>query len=280
MMKTIIDKDDALALQRRINGGISPDSCLDSEQTLLQYATEKGARDCVRMLLYLGADANLSHRGLRPLGVAARHGHAAIMESLLAGGVALSPISTGNAMIIAARAGHADCVRLILEMDNANDMKLEALRTALVHKRGDCVSLLAAEWGHYAHNIEDFYETIEHTVLNADVRDFARFDAVRELIQSAPPPCTVNQAVLRNDRETLKRILSEGANPASPDIWGVGSTLLDIVDYGKDPAMASLLVQAGADPCSMGIYDDDEIESLFPWLLNIGGGTAQRSWQR
>lgn len=39
--------------------------------------------------------------------------------------------------------------------------------------------------------------------------------------------------------------------------------------------MASLLVQAGADPCSMGIYDDDEIESLFPWLLNIGGGTAQ-----
>ena len=34
-------------------------------------------------------------------------------------------------MIIAARAGHADCVRLLLEMDNADAMKFEALRTAL-----------------------------------------------------------------------------------------------------------------------------------------------------
>lgn len=271
MMKTMIDMDDAAALQRGINGGISADACLDNGQTLLQYATEKGARDCVRMLLYLGADANLSHRGLRPLGLAALHGHASIMESLLAGGVDLSPISTGNAMITAARAGHADCVRLLLEMDNADDMKLEALRTALFHERGDCGSLLAAEWGHYAQNIEGFYETIEHTVRNAEVHDFARSETVRALIQSAPPPGTVNQAVMRNDQESLKRMLSEGANPASPNIWGVGNTLLDIVDYGKDPALASLLVQAGADPYAMGVYDDDEIETLFPWLLDIGG---------
>ncbi len=52
-------------------------------------------------------------------------------QSLLADGVDISPISTGNAMIIAARAGHADCVRLLLEMDNADAMKFEALRTAL-----------------------------------------------------------------------------------------------------------------------------------------------------
>ena len=96
-------------------------------------------------------------------------------------------------------------------------------------------------------------------------------ETVRALIQSAPPPGTVNQAVMRNDQESLKRMLSEGANPASPNIWGVGNTLLDIVDYGKDPALATLLVQAGADPYAMGVYDDDEIETLFPWLLNIGG---------
>lgn len=270
MMKTIIDTDDAAALQRRINGGVSPDACLENGQTLLQYAAEKGAGNCVRMLLYLEADANLSHRGLRPLGLAALHGHAAIMEYLLAGGVDLSPISTGNAMIIAARAGHVNCVRVLLEMGNADEMVLEALRTALYHEHDNCVSLLAAEWWRYAHDIEGFYENVEHTVQNAEVLEFAHSDAVRELIQSTPPPGTVWQALERNDEAALERMLAAGANPSSPLIFE-GCVLEDAVDDGCNSALVTRLVAAGANPYAMCFHDVDEIETMFPWLLNTGG---------
>lgn len=273
ILQSVIDRDDATALSLLMPETYSPDSFLENGQTLLQYAAEKGAGNCVRLLLYKGADANLSRRGLRPLGLAALHGHADIMEYLLAGGVNLEPISTGNAMIIAARAGHADCVRVILEMGNDFEMVLEALHKALSQGHNDCVSLLSAELWENAQNIETFYEFVEQEVQDEELLEFAYSEQVRSLIQSAPPG-TVRQAIARNDKPALERMLVSGANPSVRYIWS-DSTLGEAVEQaagnGTDPELASLLVAAGADVNAMTFYEAKEAEFLFPGIFDIKG---------
>ena len=274
ILQSVIDRDDATALSLLMPETYSPDSFLENGQTLLQYAAEKGAGNCVRLLLYKGADANLSRRGLRPLGLAALHGHADIMEYLLAGGVNLEPISTGNAMIIAARAGHADCVRVILEMGNDFEMVLEALHKALSQGHSDCVSLLSAELWENAQNIETFYEFVEQEVQDEELLEFAYSEQVRSLIQSAPPPGTVRQAIARNDKPALERMLVSGANPSVRYIWSdstLGEAVAQAAGNGTDPELASLLVAAGADVNAMTFYEAKEAEFLFPGIFDIKG---------
>lgn len=273
-LQSVIARDDATTLSLLIPETCSPDSCLENGQTLLQYASEKGAGNCVRLLLFKGADANSSRRGLRPLGLAALHGHADIMEYLLAGGVNLEPISTGNAMIIAARAGHADCVRVILEMGNDFEMVLEALHKALSQGHSDCVSLLSAELWENAQNIETFYEFVEQEVQDEELLEFAYSEQVRSLIQSAPPPGTVRQAIARNDKPALERMLVSGANPSVRYIWSdstLGEAVAQAADNGKEPELASLLVAAGADVNAMTFYEAKEAEFLFPGIFDIKG---------
>ena len=274
MLQSVIDRDDATALSLLIPETYSPDSFLDNGQTLLQYAAEKGAGKCVRLLLYRGADANLSRRGLRPLGLAALHGHADIMEYLLAGGVNLEPISTGNAMIIAARAGHTDCVQVILEMGNEFEMILEALHKALSQGHNDCVSLLSAELWENAQNIEDFYEYVEQEVQDEELMGFAYSAQVRSLIQSAPPPRTVRQAIARNDKPALERMLVSGANPSVRYIWSdstLGEAVAQVAGNEADPELASLLVAAGADVNAMTFPWAEYVELLFSGIFDIKG---------
>ena len=273
-LQSVIERDDATTLSLLMPEIYSPDYCLENGQTLLQYAAEKGAGNCVRLLLYKGADANCSRRGLRPLGLAALHGHADIIEYLLAGGVNLEPISTGNAMIIAARAGHMDCVRVILEMGNDFEMVLEALHKALSQGHNDCVSLLSAELWKCTQDIEDFYEFVEQEVQDEELLEFAYSEQVRSLIQSAPPPGTVRQAIAWNDKSALERMLVSGANPSVRYIWS-DSTLGEAVEQaegnGTDPELASLLVAAGADVNAMTFYEAEEAELLFPGIFDIKG---------
>ena len=274
MLQSVIDRDDATALSLLIPETYSPDSFLENGQTLLQYAAEKGAGNCVRLLLYRGADANLSRRGLRPLGLAALHGHADIMEYLLAGGVNLEPISTGNAMIIAARAGHTDCVQVILEMGNEFEMILEALYKALSQGHRDCVSLLSAELWENAQNIETFYEFVEQEVQDEELLEFAYSEQVRSLIQSAPPPGTVRQAIARNDKPALERMLVSGANPSVRYIWSdstLGETVAQVAGNEADPELASLLVAAGADVNAMTFPWAEYVELLFSGIFDIKG---------
>lgn len=274
ILQSVIDRDDATALSLLIPETYSPDSFLENGQTLLQYAAEKGAGNCVRLLLYRGADANLSRRGLRPLGLAALHGHADIMEYLLAGGVNLEPISTGNAMIIAARAGHADCVQVILEMGNDFEMILESLYKALSQGHSDCVSLLSAELWKRAQNIEVFYEFVEQEVQDEELMEFAYSEQVRSLIQSAPPPRTVRQAIARNDKPALERMLVSGANPSVMYIWSdstLGETVALAAGNEADPELASLLVAAGADVNAMLFPEVEYVELLFPGIFDIKG---------
>ena len=274
ILQSVIDRDDATALSLLMPETYSPDSFLENGQTLLQYAAEKGAGNCVRLLLYKGADANLSRRGLRPLGLAALHGHADIMEYLLAGGVNLEPISTGNAMIIAARAGHADCVRVILEMGNDFEMVLEALHKALSQGHSDCVSLLSAELWENAQNIETFYEFVEQEVQDEELLEFAYSEQVRSLIQSAPPPGTVRQAIARNDKPALERMLVSGASPSVRYIWSdstLGETVAQVAGNEADPELASLLVAAGADVNAMHFPWAEYVELLFSGIFDIKG---------
>ena len=172
-MQEAIEQNDGMAVHAMALRGADVNARMENGLSPLQYAAQLGAADCVRMLLYEGAYANISYTGLKPLGRAAVQGHAACVELLLAGGAELAPISTGNALVMAARAGHAACVRLLLEYGTEDSYLYSALKAAVEQGYTACAEMLATECTMMVDADEDLAVVVRESLKADELRDFA-----------------------------------------------------------------------------------------------------------
>lgn len=114
------------ALPRRLNWSV------------LMYAVERGDKQIIDLLLDAGADVNHSGRGNAgvhtPLSLAAKHGRAEILATLLSKGAKLAkPQAMGETeLMLAARGGHVDVIGLLLDAGAVVKARGDKHRTALM----------------------------------------------------------------------------------------------------------------------------------------------------
>lgn len=129
----------------------SPPNALDRDNySPLVYATLKGNVDCVRVLLEQGkvsAQSPSSSSDLAPLSVASQCGHVDVVVLLLRHGATSVPNTNGEYPVhLAAREGHAQICRLLLNMDGWDVPDKYHEWTPLFHAarygRASCVQVL------------------------------------------------------------------------------------------------------------------------------------------
>lgn len=129
----------------------SPPDALDRDNySPLVYATLKGNVDCVRVLLEQGkvpVQSTSSPSDLIPLSLASQCGHVDVVVLLLKHGATSVPNTNGEYPIhLAAREGHAQICRLLLNMDGWDIPDKYHEWTPLFHAarygRADCVRVL------------------------------------------------------------------------------------------------------------------------------------------
>ena len=271
-MQEAIEQNDGMAVHAMALRGADVNARMENGLSPLQYAAQLGAADCVRMLLYEGAYANISYTGLKPLGRAAVQGHAACVELLLAGGAELAPISTGNALVMAARAGHAECVRLLLEYGTEDSYLYSALKAAVEQGHTACAEMLATECAMMVDADEDLAVVVRESLKATELRDFALQPEVLAMLAAPHRPATVMQALCLNDMEAMRRLLAEGASLCMCRMERmVPSSLYYAVEYADSAEAARLLLCAGANARDMGVYDAYEVECLLGPMLREPG---------
>lgn len=135
--------------------GVNIDACAGDYGTMLAAASARGHGAIVEFLLNKGADMTLGTRGT-PLGLAAAAGNTDVVGKLVS---ALKPKQAhydiswklGNALLLAANAGHEPVVLLLLE--NGADVNFRSSRTGLTalqkaskrQSEGSLIDLLVAK---------------------------------------------------------------------------------------------------------------------------------------
>ena len=137
-----------------LKGGADVNTAQADGMTALHWAAQKNDVDLTKMLLYAGANLKATTRigGYTPLLVAAKLGHAQVIETLLASGAdPNAPTMNGTTpLMFAAQAGNAPAVKTLLDkgadVNSKEKVKGEtALTFAAAYGRADVVRLLTAK---------------------------------------------------------------------------------------------------------------------------------------
>ena len=260
-LQEAIEQNNETAVQVLMSNGTQPDVRLENGQTPMQYAAALGAEDCVRVLLQSGATPDLSYTGLKPLGAASVQGHAKCVALLLNGGASLQPISIGNALIMAARAGHADCVRELLVYSCPAEYLFSALKAAISHNYTACAEMLATECMMLLDDNIDIETAIKSWLADCELLEFALQPDILALLSAPHRPVTVMQAVYFNDMQALKTMLDAGAPLCMCRLdYVCPSSLYHAIEVAKNYEAADMLIAAGADIHSIGLLDSDDDE--------------------
>ena len=219
----------------------------NSDGTPLYIAAEIGSTEIVYELLERNADPNLKDGfHLRPLNVAAYLGFTEVVEILLRHGVDTEPDDAyryGTALGAAARRGHADIVRRLLEEGSDANQEMKTYRTPIV---------AAAAYG-YADVVEILLQykakgpSLEHALEIAAQN--GRADAVKALLASgySLPHEKAFQKAATHGRDDVIEVLQT---------LGTNQTMLSMALFdASDQEMGStvnLLLKLGADPNAEG----------------------------
>ncbi|XP_035378908.1 ankyrin repeat domain-containing protein 50 [Electrophorus electricus] len=262
------------SLRALLDSGVSVNRTDSSDgRTLLSIAAHAGLADVVALLLCRGADPSLSdHQGQTALTLAARQGHAGVLQVLLEwaleqgrDGAAVRALtehadSEGwTALRSAAWGGHKESVKVLLEagaeVDGCDADGRTALRAASwggheeilltliahgaevdrVDYEGRTPLIAAAYMGHK--------EAVE-ILLGAGAQvDLADGDGRTAL--SVAALCVPSAAGGRGHGEVVSLLLEKGANPEHRDRDGMTPLLLS--SYEGHDEVVELLLEAGAD---------------------------------
>jgi len=145
------------AVKALLQNGADVNTALGDGMTALHYAATKNDADLAKMLLAAGANVKASTRlgGYTPVLLAAKGGHAAVLDVLLAlpqaGDLANSATVNGTtALMFAAQAGSVDAVKLLLDrgakVDAKENTRAEtALMFAAASGRADVIRVLTGK---------------------------------------------------------------------------------------------------------------------------------------
>ena len=251
-----------------------------TDETALWCATENGNINCVKFLLTCGADKTRrvdseEERGKTPFHLASIKGDLPLLKLLLPEGDAINWKGAGaTALYHAARGGHADCVKYLLDAGADPNTyasaalglaKIYALEAAVTHGHNECVQLLLAAPGIdtsfftplQMEAIKDNHKKVEQ-LLKGSVDDetkemafitAARMDsckALRVFIKSGAPggDLAFTSAIHNGKIDSVKLFLEEGFKDHESMKNGEA---IDCAARGGQPKMCQLLIDAGAD---------------------------------
>lgn len=265
-----------------IDHGADVDLRDPGQRTLLQRAAGRGNVEMVSALLELGAEVNTQDSNRRtPLAVAAQTGRPRVVEMLLgAGADANIPDHRGRTpLMLAARSGHAEVVDLLLRNGARLDARSGEGHSPLQYMLSPGLELpifssMAPVIGSYGRTFRDpLTQELTYRPADAVVRrllaaganvegrdvqgrslldlavgrlDAPTIDAIRHRGAPATPATDLLLGAYLGRIEEVRKALSAGAEVHVRDIRG--QTALGWAVARGDVPMASLLLEAGADP--------------------------------
>ena len=251
-----------------------------TDERALWCATKNGNINCVKFLLTCGADKTRGvdteeERGKTPFHLASIKGDLPLLKLLLPEGDAINRKAAGaTALYNAAKRGHADCVKYLLDAGADPNTyasaafglaKVYALEAAVTGGHNECVQLLLAAPGIdtsfftplQMEAIKDNHKKVEQ-LLKGAVDDETKkkafmtaacmdsCKALRVFIKSGAPggDSAFTSAIHNGKIDSVKLFLEEGFKDHESMKNG------DAIDYaarGGQPKMCQLLIDAGAD---------------------------------
>lgn len=228
--------------------------------TALHWAADHGDAAMVDMLIKAGATVKVANRyGATPLGLAAAKGHAQVLERLLKAGENANAVVTGEpVLMMAARSGSADAVKILLANGaNVNVRENVRAQTALMWaaaagntavvkvllEGGADIKARSASPGTGLEKGAGFMipRVNDPIGLRAN-RDSTSWGIVLDGLQFTP----LMWAARAGQIETVQALLDGGAdiNEAKPE----GTTSLILATINNHWELASYLLDRGADP--------------------------------
>ncbi|KAG2456361.1 ANR50 protein, partial [Polypterus senegalus] len=267
VIRKALEREDSVRVLLENGASVNQVDPVDG-RTLLASASHAGSTDVVSLLLSKGADPTIQdYQGQTPLMLAARQGHARVLQCLLEwaqkDGRRLDLVDHADregwtALRSAAWGGHAEAVRILLEaaaeVDGSDSEGRTALRAAawggheeilqtlLDHgaqvdhpdKEGRTPLIAAAYMGHW--------EAVELLLDHGAVVDLQDSDGRTALSVAA---LCVPSAAGRGYGEVVSLLLERGADPGHKDHDGMTPLLL--AAYEGHAEVVELLLEAGAD---------------------------------
>ena len=256
----------------------------ETRGTALYTSAANFSSDVVRLLLLNGADVNLMGGWhVRPLNVAAYAGAVDIVETLLEHDIEVDPDDDyryGSALGAAARRGHADIVRLLLQRGWDANRKIKTYNSPLVaaatYGHAEVVQVLQSQELEFTSKIQaleiaskngrtevvklllDRWPNLPHQKAFHDAASYGRDDVLELLEKQGTNPEMLNTALFdASDQEresTVKLLLKFGADPNAEgkeyaaNVFLFHSSLANLDRYGN-------ALQAAAYDGSTGIVE-------------------------
>lgn len=229
-------------------------SCPKIVTPSILYAAETGNAAALRQLLKGGGRCEVVEPSLGrvPIHYAAKNGHLDCIKVLLEHGADIhsADIEDETALTLAAAWGHTDCVRYLLEQGaNVNDCAVDGTPLIYAAQRGneDCVRLLL-ERGACVNECVSYGKTALKAAVRCD-----SLSCIRLLVEHGARVSEADNfgfdemmlAVLRGNEECIQLLLAAGGNPAYLGKQ-LEVSLFDAVNHDDVPRVRKLLAQ-GAD---------------------------------
>ena len=258
LLATVIRGQDTEGVRDFINSGIDVNISHTEAGSALMAAALHGHMTMVKTLLALGADANQRHAKtlMNALHIASANGHAALIPLLLDGGARVDAQDNQRwtPLMFAAQEGHSAVIAALLAagaaLDHCDDLGCSALMQAARRGHRDAVQTLL-EQGADANLIADWATPLVMAAAAGQVEVVQLLlDAGADVnfLQADTGYSALMLAALQGHNEVVNLLLAEGATPNLQTSWQVSA--LTMAQRGQQPAIAVLLIKAGASPAA------------------------------
>lgn len=269
-------------VQKYISDGKDIDVKDANQNTLLIYAISNEKNDIVSLLLNTSIDINERNKqGLSALMLASQKNNITVIDLLTAKDVYINAKDNGNfsSLMFASEMGNTEIVNKLLDkgakIDEKNLKNETALTLAVKNNHLDVVKILlqhkpqkdyealyiAAEKGYspiLKSLLENNYDSKEHltaALRRACLSSIDSPEIIRELIASGAEINTIDMdgntplllAINNKNLETVKSLISLGANVNYKNIKSNGETPLLLASKGGNSLVVEELIKAGAD---------------------------------
>ncbi len=227
--------------------------------TPLHEAASSGSVESVRILLDAGATVDsLTNRGQTPLHAAAFHGHLDIVEELIDAGADADKVdhNRDTPLFKAADSGNADLVKFLIDAGASVNGVHEDGRTPLFaaawNNHVDAAGVLLSEGADVDGRVGGLHPAISPMY---PASQFGNVEVIKLLLAEGADPehegrvksTPLHIAASHGQDEVVSLLLDSGITDVD-EVNGYGYTPLQYAVMGKYPAVASRLMDAGADP--------------------------------